>query len=661
MMIGYILCLFFFVALIFCSGNLFSMIAKQPESVSRKVLNGFILTIAMFQIIATPFMLFQGSLSVLTIIFVLLSLAIFLVNIIFAWKKRDDLKDSFDSFLKSIKSISPVWIAVILLIFIQVYLSSSQQVNHKDDAFYVTISTTALSENRVFPYDPTTGMEAFPINPAYAMVSYEILIAVLCQIFSLHPAVVFHAGVQIVAIPLLYICAHQISKQILNSEKNSVWFLLFYNIFNIFNATESFMPINNFLTRGWQGKNILSSILIPFTILLFLEFLHRQSNEFWPISILLSANVVGGIGISIGGLQFIPMPTICLFLAVCAYKKSLKFFTYMLPPALCGIVYAFFTYNNLFNDPNNNAPSLIQTNNDDISYWKQLLRYNSNGFALILFAVVIILLLLLFITQQQKRPATMIAFYTIFLFITFLNPLLEDFVATYITLPSTYYRLIWLIPVNIIVVYSFTEITDLFKVYSSSPPPTKGKNPKTQKHKLTLSEKIIKNIPNPGEWRIFSIAAIIILIAVSGNNLYNSTLLSKAQNPYQLPQIAIDVADSILTEDTDIQILHAPEDIACYIRQYSSEIKLTWSRTSFVRANFSYIGETDKYRDLRILNKNLYDENDITEEEFKDAISSFGITHVVVPVKSPLNKLDLGYKVTKISNEYILYSILDNG
>jgi hypothetical protein len=73
---------------------------------------------------------------------------------------------------------------------------------------------------------------------------------------------------------------------------------------------------------------------------------------------------------------------------------------------------------------------------------------------------------------------------------------------------------------------------------------------------------------------------VIACIVSSGNYMYRYEYnFEKAENQYKVPQEAIEVSDILLADSEEPRIVVGP-DLYCYIRQYSTKIKMMYGRNA---------------------------------------------------------------------------------
>lgn len=114
-----------------------------------------------------------------------------------------------------------------------------------------------------------------------------------------------------------------------------------------------------------------------------------------------------------------------------------------------------------------------------------------------------------------------------------------------------YWRMLWLIPINVIIAYGAVKICAYLKNYFA---------------------------------KALALAALTALIALSGKPIFDTANFYPAQNLYQLPQITIDTADAIieeLTNDYARPIVVVPDEMLCSLRQYTTRLRLLYGRNAY--------------------------------------------------------------------------------
>jgi len=292
-----------------------------------------------FQIIVIPLLLMKKSLTLLTIIWTIVIAILCLLAIV---KGRNKIASLF-KFKKTLKDYLP-WaiIVAILLIAFQTYMLTVQMHTDADDAFYVASATTSLETDTIFSINPYTGGAYKRVPTRYALSPFYSFTAMLAKICKIHPAIVAHTLFPLFLIPLAYMVYSLLGRRYFKNKTKTVGvFLIAISVIQMFSA---FSPLTTGvfnLTRIWQGKAILASILIP-AIFYFsmLAFEPTASKKDWVklMIIMFAGCMVSSMGIAFGAIALG-----MLALVASVREKNIKIIYYSLicclPNALYSCIY----------------------------------------------------------------------------------------------------------------------------------------------------------------------------------------------------------------------------------------------------------------------------------------------------------------------------------
>lgn len=165
--------------------------------------------------------------------------------------------------------------------------------------------------------------------------------------------------------------------------------------------------------------------------------------------------------------------------------------------------------------------------------------YNNNSFLLPLF---LIALFFLWVTERDKRVRMALLYLTVAFGAVFLCPLYA-WVGMKID-ADIYYRVLWSLPIGILVCYSVVKLMIHFKSRVS---------------------KVL----------VFLLA--IIMIVMNGDFVYTKSFHIKSVNAYHIPQQVIDVADA-LKLDNYKPIAVLPAELLPFFRQYTADVYTPYGR-----------------------------------------------------------------------------------
>ena len=177
-------------------------------------------------------------------------------------------------------------------------------------------------------------------------------------------------------------------------------------------------------------------------------------------------------------------------------------------------------------------------------------KYMGTGLIVLLFLAAIVYLLL----KEKNRPKRILFVYCpIIVLFLFFNPLFFG-VFAFAAEEEIYFRIMWLLPMAVVLAYSVVKISDELK----------------------------------GKTKGFFLTAALVVIVVSGKLVYSSPLYSVAENRYHVPQAVVDICDAIEIEGREVMAAF-PDEFLLYVRQYSATVCMPYGRESVI----GYYNELD--------------------------------------------------------------------
>lgn len=243
--------------IIFCS-------KKLKTSIVRTYIDGFLMWIAIYQILEVPMVLFGASLSVLSTSWIVITAVLIAISVIFGRRQYRlllaQMKESFTTW-SSFKALAFVMMGIIFVmaVFFDTGLAT-------DDAFYFGASTDAVSSNRMWKFDPYTGREEAKLNAKYAFTGYPMFVATLAKFFGLNVTVVAHIGMCIWSLIIIWISYYLLSS-IVFKEKWQRWSIICILCAFIIAGNYSMGTSSTFvIIAPWLGKTWLAKACIPLVL-----------------------------------------------------------------------------------------------------------------------------------------------------------------------------------------------------------------------------------------------------------------------------------------------------------------------------------------------------------------------------------------------------------
>ena len=172
--------------------------------------------------------------------------------------------------------------------------------------------------------------------------------------------------------------------------------------------------------------------------------------------------------------------------------------------------------------------------------------YGGTGYYTILF---VLSLIYLGFTEEDKRVKTILVYIPAIMLLLFFIPV---FYILYNNLDAgTYYRILWLMPMTVVIAYAGCKAIG---------------------HHV----------------KVGVLLGCLVLI-ISGTYVYNSPHITKATNPYHLPQETVEICDMIKPAEGEERVWALfPAEQVHFVRQYTTTIQMPFGRESLVT---SWIGD----------------------------------------------------------------------
>lgn len=178
----------------------------------------------------------------------------------------------------------------------------------------------------------------------------------------------------------------------------------------------------------------------------------------------------------------------------------------------------------------------------------ETLKNYQNG--TIYFSLFLLALAYLFFTEEEKNKRIVLIYLSVSVIGLFVFPITAYVIMHYVMDTEIYYRQLWLVPYAVVVCYAIIKM-------------------------MIRAQKMLT--------KIAIILAAIIMIIVTGNNVFRNGNFSRAQNLQHIPQEVIHICDFILDDDIEYTPTAAfPLRFVEYIRQYTAEIPTVYGREAII-------------------------------------------------------------------------------
>lgn len=547
----------------------------------RSIITGFTGFFSIFEILALMSIFFKLHFSALINLFGSLAAVIVCIATFFFIKN----KEIYTYNRKIIKTIlkSPFFHIAIILIVMQMFLSSYLKHTDNDDGYFITISNIALEEDLICMdgdtvYNGIEGSGSNSFRPQSS--SWELFIAFFAKLFRIHPAVLAHTIMPVLLIALCYMAVYDLGKRLIKNQNTLYVFLIIYAVLNLFGGYAVYSSACFLLLRIWQGKAMLVNFAFPMLIGYCIDIYRKKENVgTWILNLIV---VIAGIGFSVVGIYLMPAFYIVIgmpYLIYCGilkqwkrcWKLIIQAFVSMLPV----ILYILYTFYMVIS-----SASGEKYMSASAPVWKNVFDMTMGQGAY--FVLFLLSMLYLFLKKGENLVRLLFCGSALCSFFTFLNPYLCTFVAQKITGVDVYWRLYWMLPIYLSIAY--------------------------------VAAKVLEN--QKGLRKGAGLVMMLIIISLSGVYMYKNNLyFDKYENVYKIPEEGILAAKELLKRE-DYTTCIFPDDISPKIRQYTAKIAVIKSRGMSISEKYGW------------LYQKIYDEKDISSKEVKEELKSLNVRYI---------------------------------
>lgn len=203
------------------------------------------------------------------------------------------------------------WIVFFVLLAVQMVMAVVMSSFDGDDAYYVVESLLAQQAdvmNTILPYTGTSTS----LEYRHALAVITMWIAFVAKGSGVHATIVSHSIIPLLIIPFVYLVYVEIGRILFRNRQEVIpVFMLVVSFLMLFGNVSLYTPATFFLMRTWQGKAIVSNLVFPLILWIFLWLLEdiRETTgivnmpviqRIAPWFILTMINMLSGICSSMG-------------------------------------------------------------------------------------------------------------------------------------------------------------------------------------------------------------------------------------------------------------------------------------------------------------------------------------------------------------------------
>jgi hypothetical protein len=565
------------------------------------MIGGFIIFVALNEVIAVPFMLQHLKFSLFLKIFIFVNGMVFVNGIRLIMKSRMPI------FNKNIIR-SPFFLFSIVLLMTGIVSSQLFAYYSADDSFYVSLVEQNKDSDELYSLSPATGKGAAltldkDVDPtkqldshlfpkAYRFQGWELIESAMSEVFRLSTTELVHGLVPIMIISLIYLLFRNIFSYFLKSDK--VYFALsLVFIMYLFGGYSTRSPSFFIMTRPWQGKAILAGLIVPLlSILLFKAYkkgptfnlissimiLNIASLSLNPSSVFINLSIIGAIGLVI----------LKKYFSISTAAKLASLALPFIPIIIFTLV-------------------AIESRGGSSLRIKSYLEYGElfigTGWYFLIWVAGVALL---YKTKFMIKYRSFMYLFPVVLFLTVLNPYLYETISDNVT-STAYWRLFWLVPLYIYIPLIGVEVSNQLGKYVN--------------HNSRTSLR-----------RTFAPLLIILVFIVSGSFVYSRRppVLEYNSSINKAPAGVFEVSQFL--KGLPHGVILAPQHPSILFHNYSSEHEVLAPRSLDVRVNYRRF--TEDYIIRRELIRVMAKKNVLSfdAERFHHESKRFDVNYIVYDV-----------------------------
>lgn len=246
-------------------------IMPQKRNPVLVILAGYFLMWAVFEVICIPAVLWveYHNFTVASRCFMAASLLTAVTGLVLWYRNGKAGKESLlfgtgKSFsVKEIKwDIRIEWLIFFALVGFQLYKAAFYASFDGDDAYYVVESLIAQQADVMYKILPYTGGST-GLDVRHVLAVFPMWVAFIADRSNIHATIVSHVVMPLVLIPLSYLVYYEISRRLFREKESRAVFMIALAFFQIFGNVSIYTNETFFLTRTWQGKAVVGSLVIP--------------------------------------------------------------------------------------------------------------------------------------------------------------------------------------------------------------------------------------------------------------------------------------------------------------------------------------------------------------------------------------------------------------
>ena len=313
------------------SGMIIVKLCKIRLHKCEELLAGFFGCYGLFQIIYLPIVFGQGSLTLLSRLWLVMMVLILAAGFLTLKGRK---KTQMPHFTGNRLLLA---LFVFVLLFELFYMLNGEY-NGWDTAYYIGNMTTSLKTDTMYVFDGNTGVKLSELPLRYALSGFYMQGAVWCRLLDLHPLLYCHYVTPVFGWAFSNLIMYEIATQTVGkeNENNRYLFVIFACLIN-FSFNSPYTTSEFLLTRSIEAKSYCANIIIPSIFLLTIRLKENwEEKTYWILLFIVS---VAADTVSFSALLIVPVLLTIICLTGILIERNFRLIRYYFVCMICPVLY----------------------------------------------------------------------------------------------------------------------------------------------------------------------------------------------------------------------------------------------------------------------------------------------------------------------------------
>lgn len=277
----------------------------KPKNIMQKILYGFILYHCIFWLIAFPASLYNGTLQLVTIVWLVVLIVCLTAEIFYCYK---EIIFSYKMLYTKMIKYKLLLVSFFIFTGILLYYTCINGQSDIDAHTYIGEVSSMVTTNRIVGIEPMTGQTVNIIEFRRSFSLFGVNSAALCKIYQLHPLIFCRITRASINIILLIFSLLELFYKIFQKKERAAEHIIMASMLSLtclflFNNT-IYTSSRFILNRTYEGKAYCAGTLILITAILSIDLFEYKDTRYFAIIFM---HMVASLFISASSVLVMPL------------------------------------------------------------------------------------------------------------------------------------------------------------------------------------------------------------------------------------------------------------------------------------------------------------------------------------------------------------------